>query len=45
MARIPLADETALDGFIKEMHDGANDEDWATQHVARVFAAHPQFLE
>lgn len=45
MARIPLADETALDGFVKEMHDGAEEGDWATQHVARVFDAHPEFLE
>lgn len=45
MARIPLADETALEGFAKEMHDGAGEDEWATQHVARVFAAHPEFLE
>jgi alkylhydroperoxidase family enzyme len=45
MARIPLAEETDLDGFIKEMHDGAAEGDWATQHVARVFNAHPEFLE
>ncbi|MBK5221182.1 MAG: carboxymuconolactone decarboxylase family protein [Thermoleophilia bacterium] len=45
MARLPLAEENDLEGFPKEMHDGAADEDWATQHVARVFAAHPQFLE
>jgi alkylhydroperoxidase family enzyme len=45
MARIPLAEETDLDGFLKEMHDGAAEGDWATQHVARVFSAHPEFLE
>ena len=45
MARIPLAEETDLDGFLKEMHDGADTGDWATQHVARVFNAHPEFLE
>jgi alkylhydroperoxidase family enzyme len=45
MARIPLADEAELDGFVKEMHDGAAEEDWATQHVARVFDAHPEFIE
>jgi hypothetical protein len=27
------------------MHDGADESDWATQHVARVFEAHPEFLE
>lgn len=45
MARMPLADETELDGFVKEMHDGAAEGDWATQHVARVFDAHPEFIE
>jgi alkylhydroperoxidase family enzyme len=45
MARVPLADEAALDGFLKEMHDGAGEGDWATRHVARVFDAHPEFLE
>lgn len=45
MARIPLAEETELDGFVKELHDGAEQGDWATQHVARVFSAHPEFLE
>jgi alkylhydroperoxidase family enzyme len=45
MARIPLADEAELDGFVKEMHDGADEGDWATQHVARVFDSHPEFIE
>ncbi|HUC07242.1 MAG TPA: hypothetical protein VMR96_04060, partial [Solirubrobacterales bacterium] len=45
MARLPLADEAALEGFVKEMHDGAGEEDWATRRVARVFDAHPDFLE
>jgi alkylhydroperoxidase family enzyme len=45
MARIPLAEETDLDGFLKEMHDDAAEGDWATQRVARVFDAHPEFLE
>ncbi len=45
MARIPLAEEADLDGFLKEMHDGAAEEDWATQRVARAFDAHPAFLE
>lgn len=45
MARLPLADEAELEGFVKEMHDGASEGDWATQHVARVFDAHPDFLE
>jgi alkylhydroperoxidase family enzyme len=44
MARIPLADEAALEGFVKEMHDGAAEEDWATQRVARAFDSHPEFL-
>jgi len=45
MARIPLVEETALDGYLKELHDGAEDRDWATRHVARAFDAHPEFLE
>jgi alkylhydroperoxidase family enzyme len=45
MARLPLVEESELDGFVKEMHDSAGEGDWATQHVARVFAAHPEFVE
>lgn len=45
MARIPLAEENELEGFVKEMHDGADEGDWATQRVARVFDAHPEFIE
>jgi alkylhydroperoxidase family enzyme len=45
MARIPLAQEHELEGFLKEMHDGAEEGDWATRHVARVFDAHPEFIE
>jgi alkylhydroperoxidase family enzyme len=42
---MPLADEKEIDGFLKEMHDGAGEGDWSTRHVARVFDAHPEFLE
>lgn len=45
MARIALADEDKIDGFLKEMHDEAAEDDWATRRVARVFDAHPEFLE
>jgi alkylhydroperoxidase family enzyme len=45
MARLPLAEENDLDGFLKEMHDGAAEGDWSTRHVARAFDAHPEFLE
>jgi len=45
MARIPLADEGEIDGFIKELHDGAGENDWSTRHVARVFDAHPELIE
>jgi hypothetical protein len=38
MARLPLAEETDLDGFLKDMHDGASEADWSTRHVARVCA-------
>jgi alkylhydroperoxidase family enzyme len=45
MARITLAEEAEMDGFLKEMHDGADEGDWATRRVARAFDAHPEFLE
>jgi alkylhydroperoxidase family enzyme len=45
MARIPLADETGLTGYVRELHDGAEASDWSTQHVARVFDAAPDLLE
>lgn len=45
MARIPLAEEAGMEGFLKEMHDGADEGDWATRRVARAFDAHPEFLE
>ena len=44
MSRIPLAEEAEMEGFLKEMHDGAEEEDWATRRVARAFEAHPEFL-
>ena len=45
MSRITLAEEAEMDGFLKEMHDGADEGDWATRRVARAFDAHPEFLE
>jgi alkylhydroperoxidase family enzyme len=45
MSRVPLADEHELDGFVRELHDGAPEADWATRHVARAFDAHPALLE
>jgi alkylhydroperoxidase family enzyme len=45
MARITLAEENEIDGFLKELHDGADEDDWATRRVARVFDSHPEFLE
>src|SRR4051794_16904224 len=45
MARIPLADETGLTDYVRELHDGAEASDWSTQHVARVFDAAPELLE
>jgi alkylhydroperoxidase family enzyme len=45
VARIPLAEETELGGYLRELHDGAEERDWATRHVARAFDAHPEFLE
>jgi alkylhydroperoxidase family enzyme len=34
-----------LDGFLRDLHDGAGEQDWSTRHVARVFAAAPELLE
>ena len=45
MSRLPLVEVHELSGYVKELHDGAAAEDWSTRHVARVFAAHPGFIE
>ncbi len=45
MSRLPLADPDHLPEYLRELHDGAGEDDWSTRHVARVFAAAPELLE
>jgi alkylhydroperoxidase family enzyme len=45
MSRIPLADTDSLDPFLRTLHDGASQDDWATQRVAQAFAEQPRLLE
>jgi alkylhydroperoxidase family enzyme len=45
MSRIPLAEYETLDPFLQVLHDGAAQEDWATQRVAQAFAGQPRLLE
>ena len=45
MSRLPLPDPTELPRYLRDLHDGASEGDWSTQHVARAFAAAPELLE
>ncbi|MDG2443643.1 MAG: hypothetical protein P8M13_10375 [Luminiphilus sp.] len=45
MSRLPLPEPETIDPFLKEMHDGASADDWATQRVARAFSVQPRLLE
>mgnify|MGYP000536512192 CR=1 FL=1 len=45
MSRLPLTEPDALPGYLRDLHDGARDDDWSTQHVARAFAPAPELLE
>jgi alkylhydroperoxidase family enzyme len=45
VSRLPLADAEDLSGYLRDLHDGAQEDDWSTRHVARVFAAAPELLE
>lgn len=45
MSRLPLPEPETIDPFLREMHDGASPDDWATQRVARAFAVQPRLLE
>jgi AhpD family alkylhydroperoxidase len=45
MSRIPLPAVEEIDPFLQDMHNGAKEGDWATQHVARAFADQPRLLE
>jgi alkylhydroperoxidase family enzyme len=45
MARLPLTEPEQLPDYLRKLHDGAEESDWSTQHVARVFAPAPDLLE
>ena len=45
MSRLPLPEPTELPRYLRDLHDGASEGDWSTQHVARAFAAAPELLE
>lgn len=45
MARIELTEIEHLPEFLRNMHDGANENDWSTKRCARAFAKNPQLLE
>lgn len=45
MSRLPLTEPENLTGYLRELHEGARDDDWSTRHVARAFAPAPELLE
>jgi alkylhydroperoxidase family enzyme len=45
MSRIQLPDPDVLPAYLRDLHDGAEEEDWSTRHCARAFAAAPRLLE
>ena len=45
MSRLPLTEPGKLPPYLRELHDGAAEQDWSTQHVARAFAPAPELLE
>lgn len=45
MSRLPLAEPEDLRGFVRDLHDGAPEENWGRRHTARVFAAAPELLQ
>lgn len=45
MARIELTDAERLPAFLRNMHDGADENDWSTRRCARAFAKNPEILE
>jgi alkylhydroperoxidase family enzyme len=45
MSRLPLAEPSELPEYLRDLHDGAREDDWSTRHVARAFAAAPELLE
>lgn len=45
MSRLPLTEPKGLPPFLRELHDGASEQDWSTKRTARAFSANPQLLE
>lgn len=45
MSRLPLAEPDQLNPFLRNMYDGADPADWATQRCAQAFAVQPQLIE
>jgi alkylhydroperoxidase family enzyme len=45
VSRLPLAEPDQLSGYVRDLHDGAAQDDWSSRHVARAFAAAPELLE
>lgn len=45
MSRVTLSEPDQLEPYLRELHDGARDDDWSTRHCARAFASHPRLLE
>lgn len=45
MSRLPMTDPEALTGYLRDLHDEAEDDDWSSRHVARAFGAAPGLLE
>ena len=45
MSRLPLTQPDKLPFYLRELHDGAAEDDWSTRHVARAFAPAPDLLE
>jgi len=45
VSRVTLTEAEHLEPYLRELHDGARDDDWSTRHCARAFATHPRLLE
>jgi AhpD family alkylhydroperoxidase len=45
MSRGPLAEPSELPGYLRDLHEGAREDDWSTRHVARAFSSAPGLLE
>ena len=45
MSRVPLAEPESLPPYLKQIHDGAPEENWIARNFARAFAANPELVE